>query len=126
MEKISRCYIGKKGRKILRHKKNRDHTARHAPLSSICNLAENAGACHSGITPVAQLAVNWAKSTTMSSVSLPLPLMVSAIQPSILCSHTYLLPTRFLSIPTEFCCPPLQASLFSFFSSLHLLLRHFL
>jgi len=64
-------------------------TGMHSRLSYSCILAESVGACHGGVTPVPQLAVNWAKSTTVPLWYLSIPL-----------SLTYFLPTYSLSLFT--------------------------
>ena len=94
----------------------------HSQLCCICNLAENLGARHSGVTPVPQLAVKGAKSTSVPPVSPtpPLPLLVSAIPPSLSNS----LPTHFLSFLTEYSSPPPIFTSHSFCSCIFLSLYH--
>lgn len=79
-------YIGKKTKQITRQRN---------------------GTCHSGASPVPQLAVNTTKSNTMSLFFLLL-LLVSALPPP---SLSHFLPTHFLSFLTKYCSlPPLSKS----------------
>lgn len=101
------------GRQILRQQNG--CRGIYFQLSCICNLAGSVGACHSRRTPVPQLAVNWAKSTTMPQVSLPLPLWYL---PSLFHKLLFFQPTFFFFF-SEYRHPP---PLFQIFFSTSLLL----